>query len=116
MRIASHGLAHRPWRGLGATELAAELEGSRRLLEAAAGRPVTHAACPFGSYDRRVLHALREAGYERVFTSDGGRRGARAGSRPGRRCAETTTTPRSSGSSRDSPGPGARREKRTTGR
>jgi peptidoglycan/xylan/chitin deacetylase (PgdA/CDA1 family) len=72
MRIASHGLAHRPWRGLGATELAAELEGSRRLLEAAAGRPVTHAACPFGSYDRRVLHALREAGYERVFTSDGG--------------------------------------------
>jgi peptidoglycan/xylan/chitin deacetylase (PgdA/CDA1 family) len=72
MTIASHGLAHRPWRGLGATELRAELEGSRLLLEEAAERPVTHAACPFGSYDRRVLHALRRAGYERVFTSDGG--------------------------------------------
>jgi peptidoglycan/xylan/chitin deacetylase (PgdA/CDA1 family) len=72
MTIASHGLEHRPWRGLGATELRAELEGSRRLLEDAAERPVTHAACPFGSYDRRVLHALRRAGYERVFTSDGG--------------------------------------------
>ena len=72
MTIASHGLTHRPWRGLGATELAAELAGSRSQLEEAADRPVTHAACPYGSYDRRVLNALRRAGYERVFTSDGG--------------------------------------------
>ncbi len=34
---------------------------------------VTQAACPFGAYDRRVLRSLRGYGYERVFTSDGGR-------------------------------------------
>jgi peptidoglycan/xylan/chitin deacetylase (PgdA/CDA1 family) len=72
MTIASHGLDHRPWRGLGEAALAAELEVSRRLLKEAAGRPVTQAVCPFGSYDRRALNALHRAGYERVFTSDGG--------------------------------------------
>ena len=30
------------------------------------------AACPFGEYDRNVLNSLRQAGYRRVFTSDGG--------------------------------------------
>jgi peptidoglycan/xylan/chitin deacetylase (PgdA/CDA1 family) len=42
-----------------------------RLGEIVAGE-ITEAACPFGSYDRRVLRALRAAGYRRVFTSDGG--------------------------------------------
>ena len=36
------------------------------------GEAVTETACPFGSYDRRVLRATRAAGYQRVFTSDGG--------------------------------------------
>lgn len=73
MRIGSHGLHHRDWRPLGDHELTAELAQSRRILEQIVGRPVTQAAVPFGSYDRRVLvHARREGGYARVFTSDGG--------------------------------------------
>jgi peptidoglycan/xylan/chitin deacetylase (PgdA/CDA1 family) len=72
MTIGSHGLRHRDWRASADTELEAELSGSRRVLEDMLGVPITEAACPFGSYDRRVLHALRHAGYRRVYNSDGG--------------------------------------------
>jgi peptidoglycan/xylan/chitin deacetylase (PgdA/CDA1 family) len=73
MTVGSHGLHHRDWRRLGDAELTRELTESRRILEGLLGRPVTQAAVPFGSYDRRVLTQARRAGaYERVFTSDGG--------------------------------------------
>lgn len=72
MTIGSHGLRHRDWRASADTELEAELAGSRRVLEDMLGVPVTEAACPFGSYDRRVLRALRRTGYRRVYNSDGG--------------------------------------------
>ena len=36
------------------------------------GAEVIEAACPFGSYDRRVLGELRRAGYRKVYTSDRG--------------------------------------------
>ena len=42
------------------------------LLEDLAVRPVTVASIPFGSYDRHVLRRLREAGFTRVYSSDGG--------------------------------------------
>lgn len=76
MGIGSHGMRHRTWRNLTDAELREELQTSRRLLEDVVGLPVTHAACPFGAYDRRVLRALRGYGYQRVFTSDGGLAGA----------------------------------------
>lgn len=73
MRIGSHGLYHRDWRRCGDDELDDELLASRRILEAVLGRRVTQAAIPFGSYDRRVVNrARRAAGYERLYTSDGG--------------------------------------------
>jgi peptidoglycan/xylan/chitin deacetylase (PgdA/CDA1 family) len=73
MAIGSHGLHHRDWRRVCDEELAAELSQSRRILEDVVGAPVTQAAIPFGSYDRRVLaQARRDGGYARVFTSDGG--------------------------------------------
>jgi peptidoglycan/xylan/chitin deacetylase (PgdA/CDA1 family) len=72
MGIGSHGMRHRPWRGLDDGGLREELYEARRLLEDVVGGPVTHAACPFGSYDRRVLQALRAYGYEGVYTSDRG--------------------------------------------
>jgi peptidoglycan/xylan/chitin deacetylase (PgdA/CDA1 family) len=72
MRVGSHGMHHRKWRDLTDGELREELQASRGRLEDVVGVPVTHAACPFGAYDRRVLRALRGYGYERVFTSDGG--------------------------------------------
>ena len=62
MKIGSHGVAHRPWRGLSPSDLAVELAGSRRVLEDLCQVPVVTAACPFGSYDRRVLGALRNTG------------------------------------------------------
>lgn len=72
MTIGSHGMHHRPWRGLAADELDEELLAARDRLESVVGRPVRQAACPFGAYDRRVLKRLRALGYEHVFTSDGG--------------------------------------------
>lgn len=72
MTIGSHGLRHRDWRASSDGELQAELAGSRRVLEDLLGVPVREAACPFGSYDRRVLRALRATGYRRVYNSDGG--------------------------------------------
>lgn len=72
MRIGSHGAAHVPWRGLPDPVLQEELGGSRAILEQVCGRTVDTAACPFGSYDRRVLAALRRAGYRATYTSDGG--------------------------------------------
>ncbi len=72
MRIGSHGLHHRDWRALTETELDEELVVSRRMLGEVVGGDVAEAACPFGSYDRRVLRALRGAGYRRVYNSDDG--------------------------------------------
>jgi peptidoglycan/xylan/chitin deacetylase (PgdA/CDA1 family) len=72
MVIGSHGLHHSDWRTLGDRELHEELTVSRRTLAGIVGNDITEAACPFGSYDRRVLRALGVAGYRRIFTSDGG--------------------------------------------
>jgi peptidoglycan/xylan/chitin deacetylase (PgdA/CDA1 family) len=72
MTVGSHGFAHRPWRGLPPAALHEELVVARERLEDAAGVRIDQVACPFGAYDRRSLGALREAGYARVYTSDGG--------------------------------------------
>jgi peptidoglycan/xylan/chitin deacetylase (PgdA/CDA1 family) len=72
MEIGCHGLRHRPWRGLDAAALREELVDARAILERTVGRPITRAACPFGSYDRRVLRTLRACGYRHVYTSDRG--------------------------------------------
>jgi peptidoglycan/xylan/chitin deacetylase (PgdA/CDA1 family) len=71
MTVGSHGLAHRPWRTVDDEALQAEMAASR-LIADVAGVPVREAACPFGSYDRRVLAALRRHGFSRVYTVDEG--------------------------------------------
>lgn len=73
MTIGTHGMCHRPWSGLNAQRLYEELVEARSRLEQILQKPVSEAACPFGSYNRRVLTALRREGYKRVYTSDGGR-------------------------------------------
>jgi peptidoglycan/xylan/chitin deacetylase (PgdA/CDA1 family) len=78
MRIGTHGMAHRSWRGMDQATTTTELVEARQRLAEAAGAPVTEAACPLGRYDRRVLADLRRLGYQRVYTSD--RRSARRGS------------------------------------
>lgn len=72
MRIGSHGVAHRNWRSLDDMALTAELSASRRVLEEICSQPVTTAGIPFGSYDARVLRALRQAGYDAAYSSDRG--------------------------------------------
>jgi peptidoglycan/xylan/chitin deacetylase (PgdA/CDA1 family) len=72
MAIGCHGMRHQPWRRLGEPALKEELVDARRVLEQVVERPVTEAACPFGLYDRRVLHWLRRSGYRRIYTSDRG--------------------------------------------
>jgi peptidoglycan/xylan/chitin deacetylase (PgdA/CDA1 family) len=77
MTIGTHGMAHRPWPGLGPADQRAELVDARARLAEVVGRPIGQAALPLGRYDRRVLAALRDLGYTRVHTSD--RRWAREG-------------------------------------
>jgi peptidoglycan/xylan/chitin deacetylase (PgdA/CDA1 family) len=72
MAIGSHGMLHRPWRRLPAAELHREVFETKDRLEQLLGVPIRQAACPFGAYDRRTLGALAEAGFQRVYTSDGG--------------------------------------------
>lgn len=72
MEIGCHGMRHRAWRGLDHRALHEELIEAKGILARAVGRPITRAACPFGSYDRRVLRTLRSSGYEHVYTSDRG--------------------------------------------
>jgi peptidoglycan/xylan/chitin deacetylase (PgdA/CDA1 family) len=78
MPIGVHGRSHLPWRSLSRGRLAADLSTAMATIEELLDLPVTAAACPLGSYDRRVLRQLRSAGFHRVYTSDGG--WARSGS------------------------------------
>jgi peptidoglycan/xylan/chitin deacetylase (PgdA/CDA1 family) len=72
MEIGNHGMRHRRWVGLCDSELREELVEARERLEQLTRTRVQQAACPFGSYNRRVIQALKCAGYKRVYTSDGG--------------------------------------------
>lgn len=72
MGVGSHGIAHLDWRRLDAPALRAELEYSKAALEEICGRAVTGAGIPFGGWNGSVLCALRRAGYDAAWSSDGG--------------------------------------------
>ncbi len=72
MRIGSHGARHRDLTALNPQGLADELAQSKAALEAICGAPISGFAIPFGRYNRRVLRMIRQAGFERAFSSDGG--------------------------------------------
>jgi peptidoglycan/xylan/chitin deacetylase (PgdA/CDA1 family) len=72
MTIGMHGFDHVEWRGLSDAALRREIEEARAMIEDVVGGPVLDVAIPYGSYDRRVLRCLRDAGYRGVYTSDGG--------------------------------------------
>jgi peptidoglycan/xylan/chitin deacetylase (PgdA/CDA1 family) len=82
MEIGSHGMHHRDWRALGEDALADEIGAARENLQEVCRRPITAAAIPFGSYDRRVLAKLRTAGFGCVYTSDRGLSRASAWMKP----------------------------------
>lgn len=72
MTIGSHGFDHVDWRKLDDGALKRELVDARRLIEDAVGAPVEMAALPFGAFDRRVIEAVRQAGFAAVGSSAGG--------------------------------------------
>src|SRR4051794_40406907 len=83
--------------GSSTTALRVELVDARRLLEDIVERPVCEAACPFGSYDRRVLRLLppvRLRARPHARSRRRARRRVRAAAqlrRPGRRAAARNT-------------------------
>ncbi len=77
MSLGSHGMDHVQWRRLRQPSMEREIVQAKQVLEDALQAPVDAAACPFGEYDRRTLSALRTAGFNRVYTSDGGRASSR---------------------------------------
>jgi peptidoglycan/xylan/chitin deacetylase (PgdA/CDA1 family) len=72
MLVGSHGLLHRPFRSLRNDALRRELADATRIIAVATEQPVEEVAVPFGSYDRRVLKAMHDHGFTRVYTCDGG--------------------------------------------
>jgi hypothetical protein len=70
--IGSHGMEHVPWTGLDDKALEREIAGSKAVLQEILGHEIHSAALPFGAYSRRVLAALRTAGYTTIYSSDPG--------------------------------------------
>lgn len=70
MTIGSHGMDHRPWRGLGQEARMRELDQARQVLREVSGAPVREAALPLGRYDRALLADLRDHHYTAIHTSD----------------------------------------------
>jgi peptidoglycan/xylan/chitin deacetylase (PgdA/CDA1 family) len=68
--VQSHGWSHTLLTHCSAKELEVELARSKRELEEHLGARVNAIALPGGRWNKRVLEACRESGYERVFTSD----------------------------------------------
>lgn len=67
--IGAHGWSHTLLTHCSAKELHVELSDSRMMLEDKLGAPVTTMSLPGGRYNRRVLVACQEAGYEHIYTS-----------------------------------------------
>jgi peptidoglycan/xylan/chitin deacetylase (PgdA/CDA1 family) len=61
--IGSLGRTHRSLSALSDDDLRNEVTLSRSDLESRLAKPVTSFAYPYGDYDRRVIVAVREAGY-----------------------------------------------------
>jgi peptidoglycan/xylan/chitin deacetylase (PgdA/CDA1 family) len=70
MSIGTHGMTHRPWRGLHPAHQREELVSARRVIAEVIGAPVRDAALPLGRYDRRLLAQLRPLDYRSIHTSD----------------------------------------------
>jgi peptidoglycan/xylan/chitin deacetylase (PgdA/CDA1 family) len=78
MTIGTHGMDHRPWRGMAHDVRNRELVEARCRIADVVGAPIDEAALPLGRYDRKLLADLRRLGYAAVHTSD--RRAAHLGS------------------------------------
>ncbi len=62
--IGSHSLTHPHLVALSDSDLRQEVSDSKKKLEDIIGKQVSAFSYPYGEYDRRVLDAVAEAGYE----------------------------------------------------
>lgn len=69
VHIGAHGATHIALSACAAAALREELRASKQYLEDTLGRPVDTMAYPYGSADRRVREAVREAGYRLAMSS-----------------------------------------------
>lgn len=70
--VGAHGASHRYLSDLSDQELRCELERSRDRLASVLGRAPEHMSLPGGRADRRVVAAVRAAGYGSLATSEVG--------------------------------------------
>jgi peptidoglycan/xylan/chitin deacetylase (PgdA/CDA1 family) len=61
--LASHTISHVDLTKVNAARLKREVAGSRRILRDRFGSPVDNFCYPFGSYDQKVIAAVKRAGY-----------------------------------------------------
>jgi peptidoglycan/xylan/chitin deacetylase (PgdA/CDA1 family) len=71
--IGSHGCSHPDLPKLSDQQLEQELHESRRRIEHELGAPCRSLAYPFGTYDARVVTAVRAAGYSTACAVPAGR-------------------------------------------
>jgi Polysaccharide deacetylase len=67
--IGAHGWTHTLLTHCNEKELHHELVDARLTLEEKLGAPITTMSLPGGRYNRRVLSACQQAGYQQIFTS-----------------------------------------------
>ena len=68
IEIGSHSVSHTDLRHLDQARLEYEISGSRKMLEDKLGVKVRYFSYPFGRYDKRVIDAVKAAGYENAFS------------------------------------------------
>lgn len=68
--VGSHSLTHPDLALVSAEVAATEITRSRQKLESLLQRPVTMFGFPYGSFNSATLCHCREAGYQRVFTTE----------------------------------------------
>jgi peptidoglycan/xylan/chitin deacetylase (PgdA/CDA1 family) len=73
MEVGAHSRSHPHMTSCDDASLWAEVAGSKADLEAFLQAPVTQFCYPYGSYDERVVEAVRAAGYEAATTTRRGR-------------------------------------------
>lgn len=67
--IGAHGWSHTLLTHCNAKDLHVELSDSRLMLEDKLGAPITTMSLPGGRFNRRVLAACQQAGYQQIYTS-----------------------------------------------
>jgi len=72
MEIGGHSRSHRRLTEVPVRQLAVETAGSRKVLEDLLDGPVESFAYPYGSYNRAVIEAVRDAGYRRACSTENG--------------------------------------------